>query len=90
MNKDMGDLLVVVLDKGEEEGKPCPLKGKDIKKCEVFQEKIKKAGIVCGEATCLVFTAVPRHSGESEPSNTIILGCQDRCPYLPTSKGEAT
>ena len=76
VNKEALQPLVVIIDRGEEKGKPCPLKGEERHKCPIYQDKEKKA-----------LTAKP---GEIKPLATVFLDCQERCPYIPTGESEKT
>lgn len=78
MGKDKGELMVVIREK---EDKLCPLRGKKLKECKVFQEKTKKAGVICGKATTLLFNVdLSKYPGEQRP--VIFLDCQEKCPYI--------
>ena len=84
VNKDKGLLLIEIREKG---ARACPLEEKELQKCKVFQEKAKKAGIVCGKATTLLFNVnLSKYPGEQRP--VILLDCQEKCPYTPTREGD--
>lgn len=70
MDKEKKELLVIV---------PfgCPLKGEELEKCKIYQEKEKTAEFV-------VFCSIPRPAGTEERS------CLDRCFYTPTGEGDKT
>ncbi len=51
----------------------CPLEEKKQDKCKIFQEKEKEA--------------LAKKPGEFKGLATVILDCQDKCPYAPTGKG---
>jgi len=68
VNKEELQPLVVIINRGEEKGKPCPLETEELSKCSVYQEKRKEA--------------LAKKPGEIKPLATIDLDCQERCPYL--------
>lgn len=82
-------LLVNVFDKGEEKGKPCPLKSEDtekLKECPIYQGKVKKAlGREPGEGE-IMFTLFGIDTSNYPPGGqepiVVSLDCQDNCPYL--------
>lgn len=76
VNKEELQPLVVIVDKGREKGKPCPLETEELDKCPVYQKKRKEA--------------LAKKPGEIAPLATVILDCQEKCPYTPTGEGEAT
>lgn len=76
VNEEKLEPLVILIDEGKEKGKPCPLEIEEIGKCPVYQKKRKET--------------LAKKPGEIKPLATVILDCQEKCPYTPTGKGEAT
>jgi len=76
VNKEELKPLVIIIDRGREKGKPCPLEMEELGKCPVYQKKRKK-----------VLTKKP---GEIKPLPMVFLDCQEKCPYPPTGEGGQT
>ncbi|MBA7534934.1 hypothetical protein ES705_27184 [subsurface metagenome] len=73
MNKEKLEPLVIIIDRGKEKGKPCPLETEELGKCPVYQKKRKEV--------------LAKKPGEIKPLAMVFLDCQEKCPYAPTGKG---
>ena len=74
MNEEKLQPLVVIIYKGTEKDKSCPLETEELGKCPVYQKKRKEA--------------LAKKPGKIKPLATVILDCQEKCPYTPTGEGE--
>ena len=68
--------LVVIIDRGEEKGKPCHLETEERSKCPVYREKGKEV--------------LAKKPGEIKPLPMVFLDCQEKCPHTPTGEGGQT